>query len=289
MEPCIHAPAERPLHALAEAGLPEYVVRGRPGLIVGEVAGRDSVAALVQLARERVAAHPDPRHTQLSILPTAVATGTEYGDWSGPAHAVHVLRDQLAGHARIFDLVRLTSPTLWAALNGRWGAELAIRYGAWSPCMACHLYVHLCRVPLAWALGAKVVTTGERNSHAGQISLSQTPATIAASEEVFAYAGLELLQPVQTVDDEDTIAELVGSEWPPAARQLDCLLAGNFVLLDGELAYDAAAHERYLKEFFVPAGRAVIDAWREGHLVDRPDAPIPDYGHIIRDVVSTAP
>ncbi len=289
MDPCLHAPAERPHHALAEAGLPEHVVRGRPGLVVGEIAGRDSIAALVGLTRERTSSDTTAHHEALSILPTAVTTAGEYGEWSAPAHAVHVLRDRVAGKARVFDLVRLTSPTLWRALNGRFGAELSLRYGSWSPCAACHLYVHLCRVPLAWAIGAKVVVSGERDAHRGRIKLSQTPSSIAASTEVLAYAGLDLLEPVEALDEDTIFAELVGDEWADDAPRLECMLADNFVALDGTVVWDPGSHERYLAEFFIPAGKAVVDAWRESHLVERPDAPLPDYVALVRGVLEAGP
>jgi hypothetical protein len=280
MEHAVFAPAEHPHRALADAGLPEHILHCRPGLVIGEIAGRDSVAALVALARERAT----DRHP-LIVLPTIVATGTEYGDPTAPIRAIRVLRERVAGQSRVFDAIRLTSPPLWHALNGRFGAEIGARWGSWSPCLACHLYVHLCRVPLAWTLGVTTIATGERETHQGRVKLSQTPQAIAASVEVLAHAGVELLEPIQHVDDDETIAELAGPGWNQGTGQLSCTLAGNYVRVDGSVRLDQETHERYVREFLVPAGMAIVDEWRRAHVGRREDAPVPDYEGLVREVL----
>jgi hypothetical protein len=282
MEHAVSAPAEHPHRALADAGLPEHILHCRPGLVIGEIAGRDSIAALVTLARGHT---PEKHGGNLAILPTIVATGTEYGDATAPARAIRVLRERVAGQARVFDALRLTSPSLWHALNGRFGAEVAERWGTWSPCLACHLYVHLCRVPLAWTLGATTIATGERDAHRGRLKLSQTPQAIRASMEVLAHAGIELLEPIQYVDDEEILAELVGPGWDQGTAQTSCVLSDNYVGLDAAVNLDESAHENYVAEFFVPVGKAVIDEWRRAGVGHREDVAVPDYETIVREVL----
>jgi hypothetical protein len=275
-----HASAEHPVHALAEAGIPARTVRAQPGLVIGEMAGRDSVAALVALTRQRAG-------EVNAILPTIVATGTEYGDPDEPIRAIHILRTLVAGSVRVYDPVHLASPTLWAALNGRWSAELMRRYGpsAWSPCSACHLYVHLCRVPLAWTLGVTTVSTGERDAHCGRLKFSQLPRTIDASVDAMRYAGLELAEPIRDVDDDASIQELVSGTWDDDAEPWCCLLSGNYIGVDGTVDYDEAAHRRYLDEFFSPVARAVIDTWRDAEIGLSEDAALPDYLAITKAVL----
>lgn len=275
-----YAPAERPLRALVEARIPVHTVRGVPGLVIGEIAGRDSVAALVAAVREGRGIR--------SILPTIVATGTEYGGGDEPDHASRILRERVASDGvRVFDPLRLTSPELWRALNGRWAAELIARYGAeaWSTCSACHLYVHLARVPLAWALGVDTIVTGERDAHRGRLKFSQLPATIEASREALRYAGIDLLEPIQALDDDAAIDELVGRRWEASTGHLDCVHSGNFIRVDGSIVYDEPAHRRYLDEFFLPAARSIIDAWRAAGVGVRDDAELPDYLAISRDAL----
>jgi hypothetical protein len=230
------------------------MLRAVPDLAIGAISGRDSVAAIVAAVREG----------ELStILPTSVATGTEYGDLQAPLRAVGVLRATLDGEADVLDPVRIGSPRLWAALNGRFAAELAERFGFFSPCLACHLYLHLARVPLAWALGGAPVISGDREGHPGTGMLSQTRRAIETETRVLAYGGVELLTPIGRATD-TLVGELVPS-WAEHDEQPRCVHTGNYLRLDGSVTLDAADYRRYLADFFEPAGRAVIDAWRDGH------------------------
>ena len=255
------------------------MLRALPGLAIGAVAGRDSIAAIVSAVRTEGFS---------AVLPTSVATGTEYGDADAPLLAVRVLREALGDEAEVLDPLRIGSPRLWAALNGRFAAEIAARWGTYSPCLACHLYVHLARVPLSWALGGAPIITGERDTHDSRVKLSQTAASIEAETRVLAYAGVELLTPVRTAAGEEIGALVPG--WREGERQLCCVHSGNYRRLDGEEHLDDHEYGRYLREFFEPAGRAVVDCWRaaglDGSGAERPlDAAPIDYEALIRDVL----
>ncbi len=251
------------------------MLRALPSLAVGAIAGRDSIAAIVAAVREEGFS---------AVLPTSVATGTEYGDTDAPLDAVAHLRHILTDQCEVLDPIRIGSPELWAALNGRFSAEIAARFGVCSPCLACHLYVHLARVPLAWALGGAPVITGERDTHDGRIKLSQTAASIEAETSVLAYAGVELLTPLRTASGADVDALVPG--WREGEQQLECVHSGNYKRVDGSVELDAEGYARYLAEFFEPAGWMVVDTWRDAGL-DRGGAPsaAPDYESLARAVL----
>lgn len=264
-----HSPAEHPARALAAAGLDPSGLRAGSGLAIVEIAGRDSVAAAVASVRE---------HGFRTLLPTAVATGTEFGDEGTPARAVDLLREIVGAETTILPMVRLGSPSLWAAVNGRYASVLREHHGIHSPCLACHLYMHLCRLPLAWELGDAPVVAGERDTHDGRLKLSQMPLGIDACVRVLARAGVELLEPIRHVQAADEIVALVGSSWEQGARQLGCVLGGNYADLDGEVALDELAYARFVRGFLETAGDAVVAAWR----VD----PEPDYDALVRAVIA---
>jgi hypothetical protein len=262
------AAVEHPALALAASGLELAVVSKLPALAIAEIAGRDSVAAAVVAVRER---------GFRTLLPTAVYTGTEYGDHDAPERAARRLRELVGDSAEVLPLVSLASPRLWAALNGRFASVVNERFGMCSPCLACHLYTHLARVPLAWALGDTPVIAGERDSHGGRAKLSQTPLGIDACVRVLARSGIELLQPVRHVRDSAGIIAIAGEDWDAGSRQLQCLHSGNYLALDDTVAYDELAYSRYLHGFMEPAGLAVTAAWRA--------EPEPDYEEIVRRVL----
>lgn len=260
---------EQPEYALATIGLDSAGLTARRGLAIAEIAGRDSVAAAVLAVHE---------HGFTAILPTSVATGTEFGDECAPEHAVGMLAELLGPDVEVLPPLRLGSPRLWAALNGRFASVIAECYHVSSPCLACHLYMHLARLPLSRAVGGVPVIAGEREAHGTRVKLSQTALGIDAGIRVLERAGVELLEPVRRVHAAEAIAEVVGADWPAGGRQLCCVHSGNYTGLDGSVSYDELAYARYVHGFLEPAGYAVADAWLE--------TAEPDYEAIVRTLLS---
>ena len=268
----MYIPCEQPEYALATIGLASATLAERPGIAIVEIAGRDSVAAAVAAVRE---------HGFTTLLPTSAATSTEFGDENAPTFVAEHLARALAPDVEVFPALRLGSPKLWSALNGRFASVLDERYRLFSPCLACHLYAHLVRVPLSRALGCVPVIAGEREIHGSRVKLSQTPLGIDAAIRVMARGGIELLEPLRRVRDTETIIELAGEAWAEGCRQLECVFSGNYADLDGSVAYDELAYARYVHGFFEPAGIAIAEAWE--HTAE------PDYAAIVRQVLTGPP
>lgn len=232
-----------------------------PGSVaVAAIAGRDSVAAILcaLLADDAINV----------VVPTSVGTGTEYGDASPIAAANVFLRrriEELREEGRlerpieVLDVTRFGSPEVWASLNGAPAATLNELFGMSSPCLACHLYLHIARVPLCLDLNSTKLISGERDTHDGRIKLSQTVDSIDAEERVLAHAGITFLAPLRTMTGE-AIGSLV-PDWPEGEKQLKCVHSKNYVLPDGSVVYDQAAHQKYIEKFFEPAGLDIVDAW----------------------------
>jgi hypothetical protein len=240
-------------------------------LAIAEIAGRDSVAAAVAAVRE---------HGFTRVLPTIAFTGTETGDRQAPLRAVETLAGLLGDDCEVLDPIALTDPALWAAMNARYAAVVSSRYGTCSPCLACHLYLHLLRVPVSWDSGNAPVIAGERDSHDGRIKLSQLPSGIDGSVRVLAHAGVELIEPIRHASGAE-VAGLVGDGWAEDGDQLGCVLSGNYVELDGSVRHDEEAYERYLEGFFEPVGIAIVDAWR----AERVGGDAPDYATMVAAVL----
>lgn len=236
-------------------------------LAIAEIAGRDSIAAAIAAVRDR-------GFTRL--LPTIAYTGTETGDRDAPRRAVDILARLLGDACTVDEPLTLSDPELWAAMNARYSAVLSARYGSCSPCLACHLYLHLLRVPVSWEHGNAPVIAGERDSHDGRLKLSQLPDGIDASVRVLAHGGVELIEPIRHASGDD-VARLVGDGWEQEDGQLGCVLSGNYLELDGSVRHDEDAYRRYLAEFYEPLGRSVIDEWRGRHA----GSPAVDYHALV--------
>ncbi|NLG27307.1 MAG: hypothetical protein GX557_05320 [Chloroflexi bacterium] len=253
---------------------PSYVdqLRGQPGLVIGEMAGRDSVAAILATLQDDAVS---------SVLPVAVYMGAEYGDWRGYArNAEHLRRAALERFGKpVLDLAWLGSPKLWRALNGRFITELVSRFGNYTPCLGCHFYLHAMRIPLALQLGSRVVIGGDREEHDGRVKINQTAAAIDAYIRLYRRFGLELVEPVRHVHDVAALDLLLGPDWPGGSPQPSCLFSGNYDRSDGSRAWSDAAIAEYVDGFVYPVLEQALVALTAGRT--------PDYEQLARQALAS--
>lgn len=229
-------------------------------LAIGEIAGRDSIAAIIKAAEQEDID---------VVLPTIVYTGTEYGDRDVLKSNVKYLRQRLQYLGKsVLAPVTLGDPALWHALNGRFLSVLLKKFGFYSPCLGCHLYMHLVRVPLAKKLGCTKIVGGEREAHEGRLKINQVPMALDAYIEVLSCAGIELILPVRKIDSNEKIKAIVGSAWEQGEKQLKCVFSGNYRTLGGSVDYDEDALRRYFDEFAIPAGKKILQVWEAGAEID---------------------
>ena len=239
--------------------LPEWMLseedqeklKREPSLGIVEIAGKDSIAAaLLAGASGNLSA----------CLPTIAYTGTQYGDWEAPFRAVEALRTFLPSSIRFYPPVVLGAPELWRDLCGGGLSRWREKYGFISPCMACHLYFHLLRVPLAWNLRSSVIVAGERGSHDGKIKLSQVDASLEIFRNFFDRFDVELLMPLRNVMDSAEIDGILGGNYHEGSRQLRCVLSGNYASEDGKVLFDEKALKMFLEEYAIPRAEAWLRA-----------------------------
>jgi hypothetical protein len=231
----------------------------KPAIV--EIAGRDSLAAAARAAEDGYDL----------FLPTVAYTGTEFGDWRLPFENIAYLRRRLraAGvDVAVLEPVVIGAPELWRLLCGRYMAVLYRRFGFYTPCVGCHVYLHAIRIPLAKTTGCRTIISGERESHGGVVKLNQIPAALDAYAELVRRFGLELAMPLRRVSSEAAIDELVGGKGRGGEGQLECVLSRNYRDVDGAVAYDEDAVRRLLAEFALPLAERAVNAYLAG---GRPD------------------
>jgi len=221
------------------------------------VAGRDSFAAMIKFCREN--------ETSV-IIPTYVHTATEYGDFKHIEESVERFGKKLEhdSSVKLAELVVLEKPELWWALNGRFLSVLNDRYGFYTPCLGCHLYTHLMRLPIASGLGVDVIVGGEREVHGTKIKLNQIPEALDAYQTVLKDAGFELVLPIREVSSEAEIVGLIGEEWKSGEKQMRCVLSANYADLDRDVDYSLEKVEKYLNDFLIPVGKKIAAALLAG-------------------------
>lgn len=236
-------------------------------LAIGEMAGRDSVAAiLAALESDDVQA----------VLPIAVYTGTEYGDWRGFERNADYLRSVARERfgKPVLDLVWMGSPKLWQALNGRFVTDIVRRFGAYTPCLACHFYLHAVRIPLAVQLGVRVVIGGDREQHDQRAKINQIAPVMDVYRRFLLRFGLELREPLRCVANTTEVDALLGPAWPGGSPQPRCVFSGNFYPLDGREGWTQAEVMRFVHDLAYPALEEIV----AGLVANRPV----DYEQVVR-------
>ncbi len=226
------------------------------GLAIVEIAGRDSVAAAIEAVKTE---------GFTDLLPTYVYTGTEYGDWNTVPDAVGVLSDRLPD-VRVHPLLVLGSPQFWQALNGRFSGVMQERYGAFSPCVGCHLYLHSVRIPIATTLGRCPIIAGERELHGNSTKVNQIAEALNRYRDLTGAFGIPLLFPLQHISRGDHIEHILGCVWDEGKAQLKCVLSGNYRDAAGGVVVDAGQVAAYLEDYALPLTRAIIEGYLKGEV-----------------------
>lgn len=234
--------------------------------VVGEFSGRDSVAAILKAFQDGID----------YILPIATFCGAEYGDFNTiyDNYLKLISRvEELYGDTKtLYPLLEYNQESLWRLMNGRFITELVKKYGFYNPCIGCHLYFHLTKIPFAIHLSGKIIS-GERESHDGRVKVNQLSSSLAAYKNVISALGCELIMPLQTISDGQEIEDLIGWNWQEGQDHPKCILSGNYRDFSGKADYNKKSHEDYLKNYIEILGpyfaRFLLNELSEKELLDQ--------------------
>jgi hypothetical protein len=252
--------AEKPdlIAEFPEWMLPEEMLKqisNTPHVAIAEIAGRDSIAAVIQACEMR---------TIRAVVPTIAYTGTEYGNWKTPLEKINKLKALLRKkRVAVFKPVILGSPKFWWSLCGRYATHLFNKYGFFSHCIGCHLYLHAIRIPLAGKLGSSLVIGGERESHDGRIKVNQIGVALDAYQKFMNGFNIELFLPLRHIKSGEEIESIIGSEWDEGDQQLKCVLSKNYREMDESVSFDENTIKRFLDEFALKKAEEVIKGYLE--------------------------
>ncbi len=230
-------------------------IRATENVAIAEIAGRDSIAAVMLACELRAIT---------AIIPTLAYTGTEFGDWKTPLEKATLLRKRLKQQKiRVFDPVVLGSPRFWWILCGRYTTHLTKKLGFYSHCVGCHLYLHAIRIPLAKKLQINIVIGGERELHDGKIKLNQTKAALDAYQTFLGKFHIELFLPLRHIESGKEIESIICMPWDEGQQQLECVLSRNYQESDNSVILNAEAIKRFFDEFALKKAEETVKAYLE--------------------------
>jgi hypothetical protein len=233
-------------------------IRKTQNTAIAEIAGRDSIAAVIKACETNVFK---------AIIPTIAYTGTEFGDWEIPFKKTRFLKNLLKKKGVfLYDPILIGFPEFWWKLCGRYSVDLSLKYGFYSHCVGCHLYFHAIRIPLAKKLQCKIVIGGERESHDGRLKVNQIGIALDAYIAFMKKFGIELLLPLRFTKSGEEIELLIGKHWDEGKEQLACVLNKNYLDTEGRALINEDAVKKFLNEFAVKTAEESIKEYIENTL-----------------------
>ncbi len=231
--------------------------------VIGEFSGRDSVAAIIKAFEDNSIRH---------ILPVASFAGTEYGD-PGTLTENHTklmerIKTFYGNDKKLYPLIFYSNPDLWSVINGRFTSLIIERFGFYTPCIGCHAYFHILRVPMALQLGKKIIS-GERESHDQKIKVNQLPLCLSFYKGILAEFEVELLFPLRGIQNGNEIENLIGWDWQEGKNHPECSYSGNYRNLEGKAVYEEEKINRFLEEFLGPVLKKVTQLYIDNQEIPR--------------------
>ena len=216
-------------------------IRTTEDVAIAEIAGRDSIAAVILACELRPIK---------AVVPTIAYTGTEYGRWKTPFEKTEILKERLERNGiKVFDPVVVGSPKIWWALCGKETAQLIQQFGFLPHCVGCHLYFHAIRIPLAKKLRSNLIIGGERESHNGKIKINQIKISLDAYQVFVKKFDIELFLPLRHIASGEEIEAIIGMQWDEGGQQLECVLSKNYRQRDGSVIVNEESIKRFFYEF----------------------------------------
>lgn len=215
--------------------------RKMDGVVIAEISGRDSIAAVIRAC--------DIRQIQ-AIVPSIAYTATEYGNWNVLFKSIGLLRDRLLQkNIKVFDPVILGSPRFWWELCGRYTTHFVKQFGFFSHCVGCHLYVHSIRIPIAKLLHSNLVIGGDRELHNGKLKVNQIKISLDAYQSFMKKFETELFLPLRYVKSGKEIEAIINMAWDEGEQQLECVLSKNYWEPNGTASFNEDAIQAYFDQF----------------------------------------
>ena len=248
--------------------------------VIGEFSGRDSVAAIMKAFES-----DDINY----ILPIATFAGTEYGDYDviyeNYTKLQEVIKKEYGNKKTLYKLIEYNREDVWAIMNGRYTTEIIDRFKFYNPCIGCHLYFHLTKLPFANKLSKRIIS-GERESHDGKIKVNQLHVSLEVYKHILKELGFELLMPLQYTEEGKDVEELLKWDWAEGGEHPKCVLSGNYRDLSNKAKYDETYMKSYFEKYLSPLGNIIGKYFLEDATMDATtDAPMDEIKEEVKKLL----
>lgn len=211
---------------------------------IADISGKDSIAALVKVIEENPSA---------VIIPSIIELACEYGDKTQYNKVIKKLSVEFNNKGRrIMPGIISEVNDLWKALVASNIQDSIKSYSFYSPCIACHIVLHLTRIKIAKHLNIKNVISGERELHSDREKINQLGFVLDFYNSIYDLMGIKHHLPLRYINDSKEIDRIIDKH-NAIPIYLNCLFAGNYYSKGTfNLVMDKEQIQNYV-EHFLPA------------------------------------
>ncbi len=220
---------------------------------IAEIAGRDSIAAIITALN---------KYNIKKIFPTAIFHSGLYGDLSIASRNVNFLKKFTIHkeiNCEIETLISLDISTLFNSVILKTLTIIQKHYGFFTPCVSCHLLLHLMRVPIAKYLRVNRVITGERELHDKIIKINQKGEILELFKSLLKNQEIELIQPIRKISIGREISTILGENWSNEEEQYNCIFSGSYTDENGELIHNSKDLIMQINDFYYPLFLEIVN------------------------------
>lgn len=223
-------------------------------VFIAEIAGKDSISAIIHFINN------NSTNSNYTIIPTIVYTGTEYGRIESYTESIEFLKNLERSNVHFTETCEIHNEILWNILNAKYQYLIFKKFNFFTPCITCHLFTHLLRVPLYINNNSMGLITGERLSHGGNVKINQHAYVLNFFRELFFSYGINVIQPVLNISDTNIVNNIINNqEIISHANDTKCILSNNLSGFSLENSESYESMKYYFSEYVVPLGTYCLE------------------------------
>ncbi len=231
-------------------------LENKENFFISEVAGKDSIAAIIQAARE---------NEIKNLLGIGIFHRSFFGNSLEPnEHFEFINKPIIINKFDSTNFLYLDVSNLFDRLIIRNTAIVQKYFGYYSPCPPCHLFFHMMRIPIANYYGITKIITGERELHGNRKKLNQISEVLSLFKELLQKEGIELIQPIRKIRTDEKIFDILGDSWK-SAEPFKCSFSKNYYDESGEIPFEIQKILKSVRNFYFPLFSSVVEFIKINH------------------------
>lgn len=194
-------------------------IKSPQNYFIADISGKDSIAALLRIV---------DKNPSCVIVPSIIELACEYGDKKQFSKVIRRLNISFNGKQRkIMPCIIPEANDLWKEIVTDNIQKVIKSFSFYSPCIACHLVLHLIRIKIAKYLKVKNVISGERELHSGREKINQLPFVLDFYNMIYKRMKIKHHLPLRHINNSKAIDKLI-ERHNAIPIYLNCLFAGNY-------------------------------------------------------------